>query len=182
MVTTPMGNGVLRIAARSDPTRSLVTARGLLRQRRAGSNATRFRRADVALRGRTIRPVRGLVRLRSDIERQSVDCPSRRSRAFSHRAESRRIHQRREQEFILRNYSPDLNPIETAFSKLRALLKKGAARTVDNLRQVIADALTHLTAHEHRRPGGIGPILWWLSCHAWLRADRMTPLLQRLRL
>ena len=28
-------------------------------------------------------------------------------------------------------YSPDLNPIEQAFSKLKAALRKGAARTVE---------------------------------------------------
>ena len=30
-------------------------------------------------------------------------------------------------------YSPDFNPIEMAFSKLKAFLKKSAARTVDDL-------------------------------------------------
>ena len=30
-------------------------------------------------------------------------------------------------------YSPDFNPIEMAFSKLKALLRKAAARTVDEL-------------------------------------------------
>jgi transposase len=30
-------------------------------------------------------------------------------------------------------YSPDFNPIEMAFSKLKALLRKAAARTVDDL-------------------------------------------------
>ena len=30
-------------------------------------------------------------------------------------------------------YSPDLNPIENAFSKLKALLRKAAERTVDSL-------------------------------------------------
>ena len=30
-------------------------------------------------------------------------------------------------------YSPDLNPIENAFSKLKAILRKAAARTVDSL-------------------------------------------------
>jgi transposase len=47
-------------------------------------------------------------------------------------------------------YSPDLNPIEMAFSKLKALLKKAAARTVDDLRRAIADALPQLTADECR--------------------------------
>ncbi len=30
-------------------------------------------------------------------------------------------------------YSPDFNPIEMAFSKLKALLRKAAARTVESL-------------------------------------------------
>lgn len=47
-------------------------------------------------------------------------------------------------------YSPDLNPIETAFSKFKALLKKAAARTIEDLRLAIADALPRLTAHECR--------------------------------
>ena len=32
-------------------------------------------------------------------------------------------------------YSPDLNPIEQGFAKLKALLRKAAARTVDELGQ-----------------------------------------------
>jgi transposase len=39
-------------------------------------------------------------------------------------------------------YSPDLNPIEQAFAKLKALLRKAAARTIDDLIAAIADALT----------------------------------------
>ena len=35
-------------------------------------------------------------------------------------------------------YSPDLNPIENAFSKLKAMLRKAAARTVDHLWEAIA--------------------------------------------
>jgi len=38
-------------------------------------------------------------------------------------------------------YSPDFNPIEMAFSKFKALLKKAAARTLDELSQAIATAL-----------------------------------------
>ncbi len=38
-------------------------------------------------------------------------------------------------------YSPDLNPIENAFSKLKANLRKAAARTVDQLWSAIADAI-----------------------------------------
>lgn len=45
-------------------------------------------------------------------------------------------------------YSPDLNPIEVAFSKLKALLKKAAARTVEELWRAISKALPMLTAKE----------------------------------
>ncbi len=38
-------------------------------------------------------------------------------------------------------YYPDFNPIEQAFSKLKALLRKSAARTVDALETAIAAAL-----------------------------------------
>jgi transposase len=36
-------------------------------------------------------------------------------------------------------YSPDLNPIEMAFAKLKALLRKKAVRTIDALWQAIGD-------------------------------------------
>jgi transposase len=38
-------------------------------------------------------------------------------------------------------YSPDFNPIEQAFAKLKALLRKAAARTLDALETAIAAAL-----------------------------------------
>jgi transposase len=38
-------------------------------------------------------------------------------------------------------YSPDLNPIERLFSKLKAALRKAKARTVDALIEAIGDAL-----------------------------------------
>jgi transposase len=45
-------------------------------------------------------------------------------------------------------YSPDLNPIEMAYSKLKALLKKAAARTIDELLAAIAGALPRITASD----------------------------------
>jgi len=45
-------------------------------------------------------------------------------------------------------YSPDLNPIELAFAKLKALLRKAAARSVDELWRVIANLLDEFTPHE----------------------------------
>lgn len=38
-------------------------------------------------------------------------------------------------------YSPDLNPIEMAFSKFKAVLKKAAARTLEALWRAIAEAI-----------------------------------------
>lgn len=45
-------------------------------------------------------------------------------------------------------YSPDFNPIEMAFSKLKAILRKAAARTVDALWDVIANALDAFSSSE----------------------------------
>ena len=45
-------------------------------------------------------------------------------------------------------YSPDFNPIEMAFAKLKACLKKAAARTVDDLWDAIARAIETVTPSE----------------------------------
>jgi len=42
-------------------------------------------------------------------------------------------------------YSPDFNPIENAFSKLKALLRKASERTVEGLWTAIADLLDDFT-------------------------------------
>ncbi len=47
-------------------------------------------------------------------------------------------------------YSPDLNPIEMAFSKLKALLRKAAERTVDGLWDKIGEILKQFTPQECR--------------------------------
>ena len=47
-------------------------------------------------------------------------------------------------------YSPDFNPIEMAFSKLKALLRKAAARAIDELWSVIADCLRAFKSDECR--------------------------------
>ena len=44
-------------------------------------------------------------------------------------------------------YSPDLNPIEQAYAKLKAELRKAAARTFDALVEAIAQALNELCAN-----------------------------------
>lgn len=50
----------------------------------------------------------------------------------------------------LPRYSPDLNPIEQLFAKLKALLRKAAARTLDDLWLVVGQILRTLPAHECR--------------------------------
>lgn len=45
-------------------------------------------------------------------------------------------------------YSPDFNPIEQLFAKLKALLRKAAARTVDALWQTIAEVIEVFTPDE----------------------------------
>jgi len=47
-------------------------------------------------------------------------------------------------------YSPDLNPIEQFFAKLKAFLRKVAARTIDALMAAIAQALTIVSPQECR--------------------------------
>jgi transposase len=43
-------------------------------------------------------------------------------------------------------YSPDLNPIEQAFAKLKAHLRQAAARTLDDLNLAVAGALNSFSA------------------------------------
>jgi transposase len=45
-------------------------------------------------------------------------------------------------------YSPDMNPIEMAFSKLKALLRKAAERTVSGLWDRIGELLREFSAPE----------------------------------
>jgi transposase len=50
--------------------------------------------------------------------------------------------------WFLPAYSPDLSPIEEAFSKLKSLLRRAAARTRAALEQAIASALDQLTTQD----------------------------------
>ncbi|HSP49487.1 MAG TPA: transposase, partial [Pseudolabrys sp.] len=45
-------------------------------------------------------------------------------------------------------YSPDFNPIEMAFAKLKALLRKAAERTRDALWDKIGEVLSAFSAQE----------------------------------
>jgi transposase len=50
--------------------------------------------------------------------------------------------------FFLPKYSPDLNPIEQVFAKLKHLLRKAAARTVEAVCAAIGEALQAFTPEE----------------------------------
>jgi len=57
-------------------------------------------------------------------------------------------------------HSPDLNPIEQMFAKLKALLRKAAALSVDKLWDTIGgllDAFSQTECANYLRNGGYGP-------------------------
>jgi transposase len=52
--------------------------------------------------------------------------------------------------WYLPSYSPDYSPIELAIAKIKAELRRAAARTREALEQAIATALTHISAADAR--------------------------------
>lgn len=58
------------------------------------------------------------------------------------------VAEHRAQIFYLPPYSPDMNPIEMAFAKLKALLRQEPARTLDALTERIAQLLNRFLPHE----------------------------------
>ena len=60
------------------------------------------------------------------------------------------------QVLFLPAYSPDLNPIEKMWSKLKAILRAAEARTVSDLERAIGDALACVTAQDAKN--------WFASC------------------
>jgi transposase len=50
--------------------------------------------------------------------------------------------------FLLPPYSPDMNPIEMAFAKLKTLLRQAPERTIDGLWRRIGALLDHFTPSE----------------------------------
>ena len=47
-------------------------------------------------------------------------------------------------------YSPDLNPIEEAFSKIKGILRRAGARTKEALLEVLGEALSAVSAQDAR--------------------------------
>ena len=60
------------------------------------------------------------------------------------------IEERGCQLWLLPSYSPDLNPIEEAFCKVKNLLRKAKARTLQALFEVTAEALGAVSADDAR--------------------------------
>jgi transposase len=60
----------------------------------------------------------------------------------------RLIEERGAKLWFLPSYSPDLNPIEEAFSKVKTLLKKAAARMHEALVEAMAEALRAVTSED----------------------------------
>jgi transposase len=69
----------------------------------------------------------------------------------SHKAKTIRQHIRsaRAKLFFLPKYSPDLNPIENVFSKLKHLLRKAAARTREAVCAAIGQILKAFSAQDY---------------------------------
>ena len=59
--------------------------------------------------------------------------------------------------------SPDFSPIEQAFSKLKALLRRAGARTREALEAAIAEALTAISAQDAHG--------WFTACGSELEAQ-----------
>ncbi len=68
----------------------------------------------------------------------------------AHRTERVRelIEERGADLLFLPSYSPDLNPIEEAFSKMKNLVRKAAARTREALNEAIAEAMSAVTLED----------------------------------
>jgi transposase len=87
-------------------------------------------------------------------EGSSADASPRRYRCLgqsgSHRSKAVRqlIRSAGAKLFFLPKYSPDLNPIEQVFAKLKHLIRKAAARTVDAVCAAIGEALQAFTPEE----------------------------------
>ena len=66
-------------------------------------------------------------------------------------ARVRELIERRDCELIyLPSYSPDFNPIEEAFAKIKDILRRVGARTKDALVDVLSEALSAISARDAR--------------------------------
>jgi transposase len=52
--------------------------------------------------------------------------------------------------YYLPSYSPDFNPIEEAFSKIKGIVRQAGARTREALVEVLGEALSAISAQDAR--------------------------------
>ena len=83
---------------------------------------------------------RGIDREARSATRSSATCRATKAPSSHHAIDAAAAKQ-----LPLPPYSPDFNPIENAFSKLKALPRKAAARTIDELWRVIGASLSGFT-------------------------------------
>jgi transposase len=71
------------------------------------------------------------------------------------------IEQRGCQLLYLPSYSPDYNPIEEAFSKIKEILRRACARTRETVLEALGEALSAISLHDARgffEHAGYGPM------------------------
>ena len=66
-------------------------------------------------------------------------------------------------ELFLPPYSPDLNPIEEAFAKVKALLRRVGARTHETLVEAMGRALEAVTARDPRGFFDHAGTMYWVN-------------------
>ncbi len=65
---------------------------------------------------------------------------------------------------FLPSYSPDLNPIEEAFSKIKNIVRKAGERTREALNEAIAEALKAITPQD--------VVGWFAHCGCYKSRDQ----------
>jgi transposase len=78
------------------------------------------------------------------------------------------IEQRGCQLWLLPPYSPDFNPIEEAFSKVKAMLRRAQARALETLFEATEEALGRSALKTHAATSGIADI----RCHRRTRYEK----------
>jgi hypothetical protein len=81
------------------------------------------------------------------------------------------IRQTGSQVLFLPPYSPDLNPIEMMWSKIKALFRKAAARTHEELLSALSTALSKVTASNNLMPATSATGIHWPICIRTVRVS-----------
>jgi transposase len=62
-------------------------------------------------------------------------------------------------------YSPDLNPIEQAFSKVKGILRRAAVHTRETLIEAMGRALSAVSARDAEGSSGTAATVRWINCY-----------------